>query len=140
MGSIIGKAMKDSMEEQQRFMLETQRMQMERQMALQCAMQQRMMAAQLSRAKEMFNWLAAFYVTYAAVAAVGVGKTGKKALLTPLLPLTFIVGYQADLAHGNKTARIKKSAEQMIEEESALFLPPKGLPTFEEIEALRGKK
>lgn len=128
------------MEQQQQFMLETQRLQLGRQMAMQSLMQQRAMAAQLSRAREMFNWWAAFYVTFAAAAAVGVSRTGKKGLLGPLLPLTFLVGYQADLAYGSKIERIRKSAERMLDEEKDLFLLPKGVPSFEEVEAAREQK
>lgn len=34
-------------------------------------------------------------------------KTKKPATLIPILPLSFIVGYQADFAYGNKITRVQ---------------------------------
>ena len=34
-------------------------------------------------------------------------KSGHRGALAPLLPLTFIVGYQGDLAYGSKMDRIR---------------------------------
>ena len=39
--------------------------------------------------------------------------TKKPTILAPLLPLTFGVGYQADLSYGNKINRIKTEAENV---------------------------
>ena len=36
-------------------------------------------------------------------------KTKKPALLGPILPLSFIVGYQADFAYGTKITRVQGS-------------------------------
>ena len=34
-------------------------------------------------------------------------RTRNPKMLAPMIPLTFVVGYQADLAHGNKMDRIR---------------------------------
>lgn len=40
-------------------------------------------------------------------------KTKKPAILTALLPLTFIVLYQGDLAYGNKLQRINSKYHEL---------------------------
>ena len=47
-----------------------------------------------------------------------------------MLPLTFIVGYQADMAYGNKINRIKSEAENILMYERDLIESPLGLPTI----------
>lgn len=129
--------MKESMADNQRFMKETQRLTMERQMVMQNAMRERAMAVQLARARDLFYWFGAFYATSALAIGRGISVTKNPRLAAPLLPLTFILGYQYDLAYGGKVERIQRMAEAMLEEESQLFLLPKGMPDFDEIEARR---
>ena len=62
MGMILGKAMDDSMRRNQEFMQETQRVMLERNIQMQNQMRERMMAQQIARTREMFSWLATFYV------------------------------------------------------------------------------
>jgi hypothetical protein len=38
----------------------------------------------------------------------GFQRSRKPGVLVPLLPLTFILGYQIDMAYGNKLKRIKR--------------------------------
>ena len=61
MGNFVGKAMESNFQKQQDFMLEMNRITMERQIQMQNQMRERMAAAQVARAREMFAWLAAFY-------------------------------------------------------------------------------
>ena len=53
-------------------------------------------------------------------------------MMAPLLPLTFVVGYQADLAYGTKVNRIKTEAENILMFERDLIESPLGLPTIGE--------
>ena len=57
-------------------------------------------------------------------------STRKPVTIAPLLPLTFIVGYQADMAYGNKINRIKSEAENILMYERDLIESPLGLPTI----------
>ena len=57
--------------------------------------------------------------------------------MAPLLPLTFIVGYQGDLAYGTKMNRIRNEAEDILMFEKDLIDMPSGLPTFSSIEVGR---
>lgn len=62
MGIFLGKAMDDSMQKNQEFMAENQRVMLERQMHMQNQMRERMVAMQIARSRELFAWLASFYV------------------------------------------------------------------------------
>ena len=64
-------------------------------------------------------------------------RTKKPAAIAPLLPLTFIVGYQGDLAYGSKVNRIKAEAENIMQYERDLIEIPSGLPTLSSIDAAR---
>lgn len=64
---------------------------------------------QIAQARELFNWFGSFYAVAATGMIVGFQRSKRPGLLVPLLPLTFIFGYQADLAYGNKIQRIRGS-------------------------------
>lgn len=132
------------MKEQQKFMKETQRENMERQMAMQQLMQQRQMAMQLARTREMFYWVASFAGTVGLVLVAGAMKTGNPRLLGPLLPLGFGVGYQYDLVVGNKLKRIRDDAEFLIREQNSSTTGqlrlPNGPLTFDEVEEKRAAR
>ena len=57
-------------------------------------------------------------------------RSGKPAALAPLLPLSFLVGYQGDLAYGTKLTRIRSEAENILMFERELVDMPAGLPTI----------
>ena len=59
------------------------------------------------------------------------------AALAPVLPLTFAVGYQADLAYGTKMNRIKAEAESILMFERDLIEMPSGLPTVSSLDVGR---
>lgn len=62
MGAYFGKAMDENMQKNQAFMEEMQRVTMERNIQMQNQMRERMMAMQIARSREMFSWLAPFYL------------------------------------------------------------------------------
>ena len=57
--------------------------------------------------------------------------------MAPLLPLTFLVGYQADLAYGTKVNRIKSEAENILMFERDLIDSPLGLPSISTLDVGR---
>ncbi|XP_043225038.1 plasminogen receptor (KT)-like isoform X3 [Amphibalanus amphitrite] len=139
MGNFMGKALDESFNKNKKFMIEMQSIQLERQIHMQDQMRQRMQALQVARARELFYWWAAFY-TVGLVGAVAVARrTGRRTALFPFFPLTFIVGYQADLAYGNKLERIRAEAEHIMRSETELLEPPCGVPTTSGIDAARHK-
>ena len=65
-------------------------------------------ALQIARTRELLNWFGTFYTVAAAGMLTGFHRSRKPGVLVPLLPLTFILGYQIDMAYGNKLMRIKR--------------------------------
>ena len=64
-------------------------------------------------------------------------KSKNPATLAPFLPLSFVVGYQADLAYGTKMNRIKAEAENILMFEKDLIEIPSGLPTVSSLDVGR---
>ena len=64
-------------------------------------------------------------------------KSKNPAAIAPLLPLTFLVGYQGDLAYGTKVNRIKAEAESILMFERDLIEIPSGLPTVSSLDVGR---
>lgn len=139
MGNIVGGQLEDKFKKQQDFMLEMNRITLERQIQMQNAMRERMVASQVAGAREMFLWLGSFYVIAGAGMIAGFARTKKPAAIVPLLPLTFVVGYQADLAYGSKVNRIRAEAENILQYERDLTDIPAGLPSIASIDAGRLK-
>ena len=70
-------------------------------------MKERETAMQISRARELFYWLASFYAV-STVGLIGRFRTTKRpGTLAPIVPLSFVVAYYADLAYGTKIHRIQ---------------------------------
>lgn len=64
---------------------------------MQNQMRERMMAMQIARSRELLNWFGSFYVLASIGMVSGFRRTAKPGVLVPLLPLTFILGYQIDM-------------------------------------------
>lgn len=113
------------------------RITVERQIQMQNAMRERMMAAQIAKAREMFLWLGSFYCLATVAMIGGYRKTGSRAALAPFLPLSFLVGYQADLAYGTKINRITAEAENILTFEHDLVDSPMGMPSVASLDMAR---
>lgn len=61
----------------------------------------------------------------------------RPAVLTPLIPITFVMAYVADMGYGSKVHRIQAEAEMILEHEHELVALPGGIPTLSEIDASR---
>lgn len=121
-------------------------------------MKEREAAMEISRARELFYWLASFYCV-STVGFIGrFNRTKRPGTLAPIVPLTFIVAYYADLAYGTKVHRIiglriiykalmmaitisctnfSAEAEMIMQHEPELLEWPSGLPTISEIDTAR---
>ncbi|KAK2152073.1 hypothetical protein LSH36_340g02028 [Paralvinella palmiformis] len=139
MGLLMGKALDENMKKQQQFMLQNQRDAIERQIQMQNYMREQATAMQLATARERFNWWASFYTLALIASVTGYRLTKRPMPLVPMLPLTFVFGYQADLCYGNKMERIKKDALRILEEDPDLITLPQGLPTVSLLEERRQK-
>ena len=81
-------------------------------MAMQIQVRNRQVAQQLAMVREAFNWWGGFYGIAALGLLAGYVRTKNPAVISPLIPLTFVVGYQADMAMGNKMERILSELER----------------------------
>ena len=69
MGGYLGKAMESQAEKQQKFMVEMNKITLERQIQMQNQMRERQVAMQIAGSREMFAWLGTFYA-FASVAMI----------------------------------------------------------------------
>jgi hypothetical protein len=137
MGFNASKIMEENLKKNQDFITEMNKVTVERQIQMQNQMRERMMAMQVARARELLYWLSSFYGLAALGMVSGFRRTRKPGVLIPLLPLTFIVAYQADMAYGNKLHRIRLEAENIMSYEDDLLGLPCGLPTASSIDLAR---
>ena len=80
---------------------------MERWIQMNYQIKEREKALELATKRELFYWMAGFYSTAIYGCVSYYRNIRQKAALLPLVPLTFVMGYYADLAYGNKTHRIQ---------------------------------
>ncbi|XP_067930208.1 plasminogen receptor (KT)-like [Watersipora subatra] len=137
MGSMMSAAMDENMEKQKVFQKDLQFQMLERNMNMQNAMRERMMATQIAGTREMLNWTGSFWAV--AVLGLGIGaiKKGNPVFIAPLFPLTWVVGYQWDTAYNGKMTRITSEAENILKGELSLVNLAMGLPTVAELDSRR---
>ncbi|XP_064120531.1 plasminogen receptor (KT)-like isoform X1 [Macrobrachium nipponense] len=136
----VNKAMNEATRKNQEFMLETQRIQLERQIHMQNEMREKMMSMQIARSRELLYWFGTFYIVAGIGMIAGFRRTRKPGTLVPLLPLSFLLAYQADLAYGSKLNRIKMEAENILLFERDLVSIPMGVPTPSSIDEARERQ
>ncbi|KAK3732588.1 hypothetical protein QZH41_016067, partial [Actinostola sp. cb2023] len=137
MGSTVSSAMDESMKKNQEFMKETQQLQANGKAVADASTNAEKTdvhdACRLKRnvhVASIFLW----YCYSRNVCRVRYVKTKNPAIIAPFIPLSFIVGYQADYAYGNKVERIRDEAERIMKDECSLLTLPNGLPSFQDIE------
>lgn len=64
-------------------------------------------------------------------------RVKRPAVLTPLIPMSFVLLYVGDLGYGTKLHRINLEAEMIMEHEKELLEIPCGLPTVSTIDSAR---
>ena len=124
--SNISNGMRSTMEETQETMLA-------RQIELNaCQIRERQVAMQLARQRDMTHFMGAFY-SIAAPLMIQAARSGNRTAAAPLLPLTFVLAYNVDMAYGNKMPRIRAEAERILNdpvERATLLSLPLGEPTY----------
>lgn len=68
---------------------------------------EREQAMELARTRELFFWLSGFYLTSFFVTVSYYQRFKRPVVFLPMIPLTFLCGYYADMAYGSKLHRIK---------------------------------
>lgn len=112
------------MKKQMDFQNQTMKLQLERQLQMQQVMRSRMVAQQLATGRELFDWWAAFYGVSGTILLAGTMKTRNPGFLIPMVPLSFVLAYQYDMAKGNKMERIIAEADRILDKEQQLVAMP----------------
>ncbi|XP_005178248.1 plasminogen receptor (KT) [Musca domestica] len=111
-----------------------QELKMERWIQMHYQIKEREEAIQIARNRELFYWISGFYLTSMFGCISIYQRTRRPISLLPMVPLSFVMGYYADLAYGSKIHRIKAEANMIMEHESELLHWPGGLPTVATID------
>jgi hypothetical protein len=103
---------------------QTMQQMIDNQKNLQLKLRETQMAVQIGLMRDNFLWYSSFYALVAPICAI-VGYARKNpAVFFPVLPLTFLLGFQYDLAYGYKALRVRREAEFILENERDLLLLP----------------
>lgn len=100
-------------------------------------MKQKEKALEIAKNRELFLWMFGFYLVAGSGIVSKFIRLKRPAILTPLIPMSFVVLYFGDLGYGNKLHRIQAEAEMIMEYEKELLALPLGLPTVQSIDAAR---
>mmetsp|Transcript_328 Transcript_328/g.458 ORF Transcript_328/g.458 Transcript_328/m.458 type:complete len:153 (-) Transcript_328:41-499(-) len=91
---------------------------------LQMRIRETQMAVNIGFARDNFKWYAAFYSVVSPLCIIGAVKTKKPVSIIPLIPLSFALAFQYDMAYGDKLFRVRYEAEMVLEKEREKFLFP----------------
>ncbi|XP_039506193.1 plasminogen receptor (KT) isoform X4 [Pimephales promelas] len=80
---------------------------MERQMLMQNEMRERQTAMQIAWSREFLKYFSSFYGLTALGLIVGAVRQRRAVLLAPVVPLSFILAYQMDMAYGSLIHRMR---------------------------------
>ncbi|XP_007428188.1 plasminogen receptor (KT) [Python bivittatus] len=137
MGFIFSKSVNENLKKQQEFMLMNSRLQLERQLLMQNQMRERQVALQIAWTREFLKYFGSFYGLATVGLAIGAIKNKKPQLFIPIVPLSFVLAYEYDMAYGTLLQRMTHEAENVIDTENAVLEMPKGPITFEGLEKAR---
>jgi len=140
MGSIFGKQMDENLKKQQQFMLESQRLQLERTLQMQNMMRERMMAMQIAGSRDLFHWVGGTTLLVYIGAAVEFTRNRNRLALIPCFPLTIVSLYLFDMGYWTKPKRLRITAESLLSTQKSLFRLPLGPITIEDIERRRNSE
>lgn len=132
--------MEENFRKNQEFTIEMQRVQLERYIQMHNQWRERQMAFQVAKERELLYWFGSFYVVTAIGLIARYRKTKNVVTLSPLLPLSFMLAYQADLAYGSKIHRLRGEAENIMEYEAQVLHVPCGMPTVQTLDQARQRQ
>lgn len=130
-------AVAKTFEKNQQYINEMNKLKLERWIQMQAQMKQREKALEIARNRELFLWLAGFYLVAGSGIVSKFMRVKRPAVLTPLIPLSFVLMYVGDLGYGTKLHRIQMEAEMIMDHEKELLEYPCGLPTVQSIDSAR---
>ncbi|XP_055858116.1 plasminogen receptor (KT) [Episyrphus balteatus] len=116
---------------------EMNRIKMERWIQMHYQIKERELAVSLARNRELFFWITGFCATSVIACTSYYQRVRRVTVLAPILPLTFLAAYYADLAYGSKLHRIRAEADMIMQREQEHLQWPGGLPTVASIDEAR---
>ncbi|XP_075156448.1 plasminogen receptor (KT) isoform X2 [Haematobia irritans] len=105
-----------------------QELKMERWIQMHYQIKEREEAITIAHNRELFYWLSGFYITSLFGCFSFYQRSRRPASLLPMVPLSFVMGYYADLAYGSKIHRIKDLSITKIVTDLGLLRPLLGIP------------
>ncbi|KAL7046550.1 hypothetical protein ACKWTF_002637 [Chironomus riparius] len=126
-----------SFEKNQQYINEINKMKLERWIQMQAQMKQRERAQEIAKNRELFIWMSAFYLIAGSGIMSKFFRVKRPAVLSPLIPMSFVLLYYGDLSYGTKLHRINLEAEMIMEHEKELLELPCNLPTVASIDSAR---
>lgn len=123
--------------ENQKRMAESQAKMMQRQLAMQMAMRERMIAVSIAQARDMLMFYSAFVGVVAPALLIRGIRTRNPVMLAPLVPISFVLAYQYDMAYHTKMDRIFTAADGILTHERHLLRLPGPPLTLEALDATR---
>ncbi|XP_061392355.1 plasminogen receptor (KT) isoform X2 [Musca vetustissima] len=105
-----------------------QELKMERWIQMHYQIKEREEAIQIARNRELFYWISGFYLTSMFGCISVYQRTRRPISLLPMVPLSFVMGYYADLAYGSKIHRIKDMTVTKVITDMGLLGPFLGIP------------
>jgi hypothetical protein len=125
LGKLLGiQSPMEGMKENMNYMMQknTETM-IKKQSELMLKQRQLMLAHQFAMGKDRFMFYKYFYYTASLGLLANAFKTKNPHVLGPLVPLSFVFAYQWDFYHGNKLLRVRKEAENLLDNHPELFYP-----------------
>ncbi|KAJ3623098.1 hypothetical protein MTP99_019352 [Tenebrio molitor] len=132
--------MEENFKRNQDFITEMNTIKIEQQLQLRKQMRDRIVALEIAKSRELFFWYGSFYLISLVGAFAGYRRKKRLVTFLPMVPLTFMMAYQADLAYGNKLHRILVEAEHIMQFEQDLLALPLGIPSASSIDLGRLQK
>ncbi|KAL3271689.1 hypothetical protein HHI36_022162 [Cryptolaemus montrouzieri] len=129
MGNYFASNLEESCKRNQDFINEMNTVKIERQIQMRNQMREREVALEIAKQRELFFWYGSFYITAFFWTAISYRYKKKASVFSPLVPLTFLMAYQTDLAYGSKLHRILVEAEHILQFEPEIVQLPLGVPT-----------
>ncbi|XP_044762991.1 plasminogen receptor (KT) [Coccinella septempunctata] len=139
MGNFFTVDMEENLLQNQDLINEITAIKIERDIQMRSQLREREVALEIAKQRELFFWYGAFYLTAATWSALGFRYKRKVSVFAPLIPLSFLMAYQTDLAYGTKLHRIIVEAERILQFEPEIVQLPLKVPTAASLDLRRAE-
>ncbi|XP_045468344.1 plasminogen receptor (KT) [Harmonia axyridis] len=139
MGNFTSMHIEENLLQNQELMNEITAIKIERDIQMRSQLREREVALEIAKQRELFFWYGAFYLTAVTWSALGYRYKRNVSVFAPLIPLSFLMAYQTDLAYGTKLHRIIVEAEHILQFEPEIVQLPLKVPTAASLDLRRAE-